>query len=174
MNTRDSDIIQWIDDAAYLVEELKALKKVISAIPFDERPSQQQESMLDIIRKIGYMQEYRYSPVLNVPDNPPDKKSLQNIPELSEAEDILHFKEEAGRFEILDEIIVKRGELISSLRNCPDAFFSEVVAMPEGKITRIDIIREMVRFERIQFKKVAERVLTLDIENHSGKINSTN
>lgn len=147
-----------VDDAAYLQDEVEALKYVISSVPYDEKPGGK-ASILDMVALIGHAQQNYFrvavsqildkkaSPDLDLEDfrktfNPdePDNKSVEKI---------------------LDKIIKHRAAFISMLSNLTPADLEKSVRI-RGKQKNIQtLLDEMLQFERVQLKQVAERVLAI-------------
>ena len=174
MKKTNQDWNKRISDAAYLLDELKALKGVISAIPSRERPLEQ-ESIMDMIVKIGFVQSVYLEPLLADLVHQPDfNKPLQ--PENNPRFDMEAFSgtyfdpseyDDSGTEEIIDNLLKTRSVLISDLKNIPDAALQRDIILKQGDKRLYDILGDMVRFERNQMKRVAERVLSIETERHT-------
>ncbi len=154
-----------LQDAAYLQEELNALKQVIGAIPYTERPLEQ-ESVLDMITRIGYAQSACFLPAIQLvmqagnmktTIQPDYKKTFQP-----------HDYDDIPVDTIIDRIIAERKLLISLLSEAPSsAIYDRNPVNVMGSKSLYELIEEMVNYERDQLKQVAERVLSIDIDHRS-------
>lgn len=161
-----------LEDAAYLEEELQALKQVIASVPARERPLEQ-ESMIDMIAEIGHQQASRYLPAVRklcnetgvTHDRPGNEAEGCEVEERwFDADQINEWHTD----DILNRIIRDRERLIYTLEKHSDELFSRSVEGKEGNKTVYDLLSGMITFERKQLKRVTERVLAIDLERHTG------
>lgn len=150
------------EDAAYLQDEVEALKYVIHNVPFDEKPGGT-ESILEMVALIDHAQVTYYRPILEY------FKNRQNI-DLSDVKKDFHksFKlnmQEGVTVEtILNKIIKHRAALLNLSLQIPAIVWQKKVLINHEEKSLFDIFREMVLFEREQLKKVADRVMSLERE----------
>ncbi len=149
-----------VDDAAWLQDELELLKGMISIVPYLEEPLDQ-ESVFDMIEKIGVACESFYKPILKAAvEHEGDlhlsisrKVELNNPSNKSEKKDIT---------ELLDQIKNLREELLEMMRALQPSELSRKIYL-KGEMTTIEeVISDMVIFDRKQLKHIAERTLALD------------
>lgn len=200
MNSREKEALT--DDIAYLLEELAALKNMLKDIPVAERPVEQ-ESILDMLHAIGYVQnqilEAVYpqkrraasdAPAAN-DNNPTGKKKSADTGKYSPADiqtarDVNNAatSDDQGRSSSMDlfekalslqapedirnadaiiaTILAKRIELVRLVNRLDkdELYSSSSIMMKKTPI--VHLLDEMVRFERNQLKKMAERIQTLE------------
>lgn len=161
-----------LEDAAFLGDELQALKHVIASVPARERPLEQ-ESMIDIIAEIGHLQASRYLPAIRKLGNEMGFTHDQpvNGAEGCEKEEKWFDADQINELDtedILNQIIHDRERLISMLEKHSDELYRRSIEEKEGNTTVYDLLSGMITFERKQLKRVTERVLAIDLERHTG------
>lgn len=156
----EQDASDSIEHAAYLSEELTALKHVISAVPYSEKPPGQ-ESILEMIMMIDHAQISYYKPLISriFSETGSDVKEIDDFratfTPLTEDE---HTKPD----EIISTAIENRAALLDMLNRIPENERSRA-SMHKGTATTIDgLIHEMVAFERNKLREIAERILVID------------
>ncbi|MEX0681819.1 MAG: hypothetical protein WD097_10600 [Balneolales bacterium] len=148
-------------DAAYLAEELNALKRVISAVPYQERPYGQ-ESIRDMLVSIGLKQEKEFKPLVLSKTNI-KRNSKENSEELEAQK---NYSEDKSIEEIIDRISAERTSLIRSLENREEDLLKTTFEYRGSIMTLYAIIEQMVQYDVKQLKQVAERVMAIDMERN--------
>ncbi len=188
------DCDRLLADVAYLQDEMNALKPMISAVPARERPLGQ-DSIIDMIARIGHVQSRYYFPALK---QCREKLNDRHSPYMGDSDgsgsehigsdnDINVFFSQEQTFDpavyddlsteqIIDSISKGRNQLVEMLGSKPEKLFRQKVPLKHEKagetreIPIYDMVSEMVLFERKQLKQVADRVLSIDLEkNTTGK-----
>lgn len=151
-----NNVSEMIEDLGYLQEELEALKYVIPAVPYSERPPGA-VSILDMIGRLKEQQERYYRPLIqNMVRSDSDQ-------EVSWVDDKFQVADDTDMEELLNKTIKKRSSYVHFLRQVPERKW-EVTADPDGQGKRrvAELLREHIEFERRQLKEVADIVMTLD------------
>ncbi|MEX0685958.1 MAG: hypothetical protein WD267_08535 [Balneolales bacterium] len=153
------DAEQLFGHAAYLEEELAALKKVISAVPYEEKPVGQ-HSIIEMIMEIYFAQNNYYGPVIkrlfsDVQPEINDLSTTQLDPNISDLD-------ESKPEEIIDEVIKSRTKLLATLNQIPKHDWERKGIVFGKKTTMLKMLDEMIQFERAKFKEIAHRVLVID------------
>lgn len=149
---------KMVDDAAYLQDEVEALKYVINSVPYDEKPGGK-PSILEMVAIIDHAQQNHFRLVIekimtgrtaSVPDQEDFRKSFS--PAQIEGKSVDR---------VLEKIIKHRAAIISMLGKVSPADLQKTVSI-RGKEKNIHgLLEEMIQFERSQLRQVAERVLTI-------------
>ncbi len=154
----EQDIL--IQDIAWLMEELSELRNLIKEIPFAERPMGQ-ESVLDMLSMIGHASDSFFLPLVR------DRKWEGDIARDISMEFESRLKQvrlsEHEPEQLLDRLIAKRSDFLSELERCGSQVFQKKILLKEGEIQVSDLLEMMVRFDRKQLKKIAERVLAMEL-----------
>jgi len=161
-----------VDDAAYLMDELEALKKVITTIPYSEKPLGQ-DSIQEMIESIETRQrEYFYPAILKIINElgVNDSDSEHFIFNNSNAADT----KSSNIRDVINEIIRIRSKMINMMRECPSEVFNDSSNSGQNDKTLAALLTDMVLFDRNQFKQIAERILTIDLDRQTGKPEITN
>jgi hypothetical protein len=151
---------QLIRDVAWLMEELASLKYMIGTIPYSERPMGQ-ESVLDMLSKIGRASDTFFRPVIcaickggEVIETGLSMKFesvFQNQENIQAEPDVL-----------LDQLIEKRRILVDRLKQCDAKALGRTVQFKEGEMPVSQFLLMMAFFDRRQLKLIAERVLAME------------
>ncbi len=156
------DFEQLASDAAWLLEELDVLKRMLPVIPYHERPMGQ-ESVLDMIAKIGYVTEVYYRPALQFFVNHNAKLHYTSIEEALKFFSDQYYRDSEPNA-LLDRLISNRKELLDFLSQIKKDQFNHRIHM-DGRVWSLaELVHEMVRFDRQQLKQVAERVLDMQTD----------
>lgn len=157
MGYTTKDVSNALDDVSYLLDELNALGSVIGAVPIQDRPTGT-DSVYDMLDRIKHAQKAYYLPLIKDLFTKP-------IPEI----EILDYNESFKRADnyltveqLLSEIKAERHELIDFLNKLPQKDFFTKGEVNGAKVAIIELLNEMVLFERSQLKQVAERVLSIE------------
>lgn len=154
-----NNLHELLDDASYLEDELEALKFVIEAVPYREKPVGEY-SILELIALIDYAQEHIYRPVFErAAQNKPIRKIEQN-PEFT-----FDQKKVTSVNKFLDSIIGHRAALMKTAGKIHKEVWTEQV--DNRDITLLDLLSDMIDNDRSQLRKVAERVMAMNNENGS-------
>ncbi len=150
-----------VEDAAWLQDELELLKGMISIVPCLDKPLEQ-ESICDMIRKIGVACESFYKPVI--------KSALEHKGDLHLSitrnfELQNQDKNPEDVIDLLDMIKNARKELLEMMMALQPDDLKRKVYMEEGITTIEEILTDMVLFDRKQLKLIAERTLALDSDH---------
>lgn len=161
MDFNKDNLEQLQEDAAYLQDEVEALKYVIHNVPFDEKPGGV-ESILEMVALIDYAQMTYYRPILEYFGN---KRGVELA---GISKDFHKFKldmQEGDTVEtILNKIIKHRAALLNLALQIPAIVWQKKVLVDDEEKSLFEIFREMVLFERDQLKKVADRVMSIERE----------
>ena len=157
---------QLIDQAAYLEDELAALKTVISAVPYDEKPPGL-PSIKEMLMEIRRAQESYYAPLIKgiFSDAQPEFNDLQDI---QKSHNDTHASV-VDPLEVIEETMVSRAKLMDILRKIPLNDWDRIGTVNGQELTMRDVLSEMIKFERGKFKEIAERVLVIDASRSSIK-----
>jgi hypothetical protein len=147
-----------VEDAAYLQDEVEALKYVINSVPYDEKPGGK-HSILEMVALIDHAQQNHF------------RIAIQHI--LSGKREAAHEHDDFRKSftsdqidgksvdRVLEKIIKHRAAIISMLEKVTPADLDRTVSI-RGKDKNIHmLLDEMLQFERAQLKQVAERVLAI-------------
>lgn len=152
-----SEIRALFDDVSYLQDELEALKTVITAVPYAERPPGS-VSILDVLAQLREQQERYYRPLIEaVKHNRGDSSEAQTVDENFQIQD-----SEVDVNSILNEVIKKRVDYCNLLCDLPEEKWSQSIVTPDGEKKVTELVREHVEYDRSQLKSIAERVMALD------------
>jgi hypothetical protein len=157
---------QITNDAAYLIDELKALKLVLPSIPFANRAGSDL-SVLQILELVNYIQ-LKFIDLLNLVLSNAKLDSIDfNIDDLR-IDFTNHLKSSTleGNTDhnfILDNCISQRIRVVEKIHSLHISTNS-----PEMKTSILNILSSIVNSERLLFKQIAERVLTIDPQNQHG------
>lgn len=156
------DFKQAVSDAAWLVEELNMLKQMLHVIPYSERPMGQ-ESVLDMLAKIGYINDVYYRPALEISVN-----RNTHLQFTSAVEALRHFSDQyymdSEPIALLDRLIISRKKLLHFLSQIETDHFNHRIQTDGREVTFSELVDGMVRFDRQQLKQVAERVLDMQMD----------
>jgi len=152
-----------IEDAAWLTEELASLKRMLPGLPHAERPMGQ-ESVMDMLAKIGAAHEQFFLPLFNsLQRGGASEISVENVDlETLQSNQIT----DDDPLKLLDELISQRHALVAILEKLDESAIHSVVSLKNGKTDVFSLINRMILFDRTQLKKVAERMLAVDAERH--------
>jgi hypothetical protein len=147
-----------VEDAAYLQDEVEALKYVINSVPYDEKPGGR-HSILEMVALIDHAQQNHF------------RLAMQQI--LAGRKDVAFDQEDFRKSfspdqiegksvdRVLEKIIKHRAAIISMLGKVTPADLHKTVNI-RGKDKNIHmLLDEMLQFDRAQLKQVAERVLAI-------------
>lgn len=150
------------EDAAYLQDEIEALKYVIHNVPFDEKPGGT-ESILEMVALIDHAQVVYYRPVLEQYKSKSDS-DLVDIKRNFDQSFKLELKEGDTVETVLNRIIKHRAALLNLASQIPAIQWQKKIITDRKKKSLFEIFEEMVHFERQQLKKVADRVMSIERE----------
>lgn len=164
---REISLDKLVSDACYLCDELQALKNVIEAVPYSEKPVQQ-DSILDMICKIDLVQRMYLENGLKHArkGNLDDAPLIPDVDSVPESHNDNTTAEEPSAIAAIDAIIDKRRELLNQFHDTMQALNHK---RDDGSYTAAGdylhkLLYDLVYFERKQLKEVAERVLSIDTE----------
>jgi len=147
-----------LDDASYLIDEMEALSLVIKAIPITERPAGSY-SVLEYIGAIDYAQKTYYHEIirLSISEKNIDVKSHNSTfnPDL--------VSKEAS--EVIESLIQNRNELVSFLKSLQEIHWETSFTLNSENTTILELLTEMIQFERATLREIADRVLAIDQKN---------
>ncbi|HYW34437.1 MAG TPA: hypothetical protein VE868_03420 [Balneolaceae bacterium] len=157
---------QLIDDAAYLQDEAEALKYVIDNVPYNESLPDERYSIAEMLLLIDHAQLSYYRPII--------KEAVEN-PRPTHLDDFIDFKETFdpdGEIlnniqKLLSNLAKHRAGVINTLKNISIIDWETVVYKNEQQILLYDFVREMIRFDRRQLKKIAELVRVFNDQKQS-------
>jgi hypothetical protein len=162
MNKLFSEIL---DDAEYLIDELNALNQVIKAIPYAESAGNDL-AVIDLIGLVDYIQ-VQYTSLL--------EENFQNgrtqfgsfSPDRLRIDYAQNLKDKNIDFADIEPILSNCKNNRRILVNLISKYHSQGID-DAIKNSLTDDIMAIVLFERLLFKEIAERVLTIDIQNSYG------
>jgi hypothetical protein len=146
------------EDAAYMQDEAEALKYVIDQVPCQEHPPGER-SIAEILLFIDYAQRrYFRSALEEAVENP----RPTHIDKLSDFEDT--FEPDRKRIDdiqtLLNDVAKHRAAVINTIKNISLIDWDKEVYINNREILLIDFIGQMIRFDHIQLKKIADLVRT--------------
>lgn len=148
---------QLIEDATYLQDEAEALKYVIDDVPHQESPPEGR-SIAEILFLIDHAQLSYYRPILEKAVNNPRPTHLENFDHFEET-----FEPEQEKLENIQKLLSKlakhRAGVINTMSNISLIDWETTVYKKNQQILLFDFIREMIRFDRRQLKKIADLVM---------------
>lgn len=153
----ESRLHQLLDDASYLSDELEALKFVIEAIPYREKPVGK-SSILEMIALIDHTQENIYRPLF---EQAAQHKKIQRT---AEPEFTFQQDKVTSVNKFLDSIIAHRISLMKTANTIYLGTWFDPVK--DNGITLLDLLSEMIDNERRQLRKIAERVMAMNNNEH--------
>lgn len=158
MSTNREDVDSLIEDLTFLQDELEALKYVISAVPYTERPPGG-NSIMDMIALIKEQQEQYYRPLVeNTLNNKADKNR-----QLSPVDDEYQLDEDQNDIDsLLNKTIKKRASFINLLGKISTEDWNRDTKAADKQTGIATLIRQQIEFDRKQLKKVAEHVMALE------------
>jgi hypothetical protein len=159
------ELDQLIEDAAYLQDEAEALKYVIDEVPYNERPPERY-SIAEMLLLIDHAQLSYYRPVLEEAVGNPRPTHLNNF---------THFKETFEPDEeklrdiqkLLSRLAKHRAGVINTIKNISLIDWETVLYNGEQQLLLFNFIQEMIRFDREQFKKIADLVMVFNAEKQN-------
>jgi hypothetical protein len=158
MDKLEGRIKRIINDIAYLVDELQALGYVIDSVPVHEKPPGSQ-SVYEMFALIDHAQVNHYKLLLNkmlaYKDGDIEAGNYEKTfaPNASDDNNV---------HELLSEISANRNNLLTKLNELETAAWLTQGSINGQGYTVIDLMEEMVDFERNQLREIAERVLALE------------
>lgn len=159
--TRES-VDRLINDALYLQDELEALKYVISAVPYTEKPPDQL-SILEMIAMIKHGQSEFYRPAA---ENLVSRtRSVAKVNEDFKSNFDGNDYTDIDINRLIDKIIKHRVSFVNFLKDVPVNQWEDTDLIRGQSKSLFRLITEMIQFERGQLKSVAERVLTIQDNN---------
>lgn len=148
---------QLIEDATYLQDEAEALKYVIDEVPHQETPPEGR-SIAEMLLLIDHAQLSYYRPILQKAVKNPRPTHLENFDHFEET-----FEPEEEKLENIQKLLSKlakhRAGVINTMNNISLIDWETSIYRNEKEILLFDFIREMIRFDRRQLKKIADLVM---------------
>jgi hypothetical protein len=157
MGYTNKDVSDTIDDVSYLIDELSALRHVIKAVPFQERPTGT-DSVYDMLDRVSHAQREYFFPLIK-------EIFSQPIPVIQVSDYKDTFKRAEDKLsaeELLDEIIQHRMEIMNYIGQLPESEFNSRGKINGIETSILELLKQMVTFERKQLKEIAERVLSIE------------
>ncbi len=152
------------DDAAYLLEEIDALEKIIEVVPYNEKPFGQ-ESVLEMLGKITCAESNIFVPsfkqIVNGSYKMPDNFDR-------EIDNHCHsqFFDETDPHEVFISLKESRKTTLELLKSLMKMLHNEKVDSENRNSRRgvlVYVMRKMIDFDRLQLKNAAEKVLSIEI-----------
>lgn len=148
---------QLIEDAAYLQDEAEALKYVIDDVPHQENPPEGR-SIAEMLLLIDHAQLSYFRPILEKAVKNPRPTHLENVDHFEET-----FEPDEEKLENIQKLLSKlakhRAGVINTMNNISLIDWETTVYKNNQQILLFDFIREMIRFDRRQLKKIADLVM---------------
>lgn len=151
------EVEQLVEDVAYLQDEAEALRYVIESVPYTQSPPGK-PSIAEMLLSIDYVQRAYYRPALEAtrdnsrPLRPGRREEVLDDFELDErkAEEIQN---------VLRKLAKHRAGLVNLIKRIPLIDWEKTVAREGEKLTLVEFVREMVRYERARLKDIADQVM---------------
>ena len=157
MEYSNEQLLVLIEDAEYLLDEAEALGYVINSVPVYEKPPGA-ESVFEMLALIDYAQKKFYRPAI--------EQIYRQTSARIEIEDYRKTfsldEDEKDVMKLLGHIGKNRSAIITFIKKMPikDLLIQGSI---NGKSRSIaSLIEEMVEMERVQLKRVADRILSID------------
>ncbi len=149
--SQSAEVQSLIEDIAYLAHELEALKGVIEAVPYQERPPGT-VSILDMIARLREQQEAYYQPLIERTLTGASTADLKPVDES-------YTEENQDAEQVLNSVIEKRNSYTAYLKSISSEQWNNST---DSTGSVIDIVKDHILFDRSLMKEIAEIVLTLD------------
>jgi hypothetical protein len=151
------ELNQLIEDAAYLQDEAESLKYVIDEVPYNERPPEQY-SIAEMLLLIDHAQLTYYRPVLEEAVGDPRPTHLDNFAPFKET-----FEPDEEKLKDIQKLLSKlakhRAGVISTIKSISLIDWESIIYKNNQQLLLFNFIQEMIRFDREQFKKIADLVM---------------
>jgi len=162
------DNMEYIaEDAAYLIDELEALKPLLPVIPYSDQPGDSL-SVLNLIELIDFVQQ-KFLAKLQAEFTGDLKQSYHfDLNTKTLRVEFINQNKKKSDFSvdvnlILSSCINNRHEIITAVQQILSSVNDKL-----GRETINGALRSLVNFERLIFKEIAERVLTIDPQKNNG------
>jgi len=154
------DVKQVLEDARYLQDEIEALKYVIHDVPYEEKPAAGEYSILEMVGMIDHAQVAFYRPAM-------EEMIRHSAPDVTVSTDYERSfklrKDENDTVEtILNRIIKHRAAFLNFMSKIKPLEWERSGFISGKRRSVFSLLNELVEFERLQLKRVAERVMTLN------------
>ncbi|MDI6400754.1 hypothetical protein QLX67_02015 [Balneolaceae bacterium ANBcel3] len=160
---KTENICTLIDDAAYLCDELAALKMVAESVPVMERP-EGQDSLFDKIAKIFWMQEQLFLPFFySYSEKVPPSDCMNYAAKGNKQTSYRDVMELYPDIHVLTTACIeKRKELLSILKTIDSSSWKQMCIYDGEENKAGEVLAEMVTLERKILKEAAERVMIFE------------
>lgn len=159
------DLDQLKEDACYLQNEAEALTYVIEEVPYRQNPPGER-SIAELLLYIDHAQLSYYRPVLETAFKKTRPVRLSDFPHFEET-----FEVEEEKLDDIQKVLRKiskhRAAVINVIDNIPLIDWETIIYGDEKTLTMYDFIKEMVRFDRLILKKIAEQVMAYSQQRHA-------
>lgn len=165
MSGKKNHISELFDDAAYLLEEMDALEEMIEIIPYDEKPFGQ-ESVMEMLAEISYADRHYFAPLIKDIVNGSYSIHDKPLQEVDKLDCSLAIDNTIPK-EVFSRIRMSRKETMDLLSSAFRVLHSgNADSEPEksGRVALGCLMRKMVDFDRLQLKKIAEKILSINFE----------
>lgn len=154
------DVKKVLEDARYLQDEIEALKYVIHDVPYEEKPAVGEYSILEMVGMIDHAQVAFYRPAI-------EEMIRNSAPDVTVSTDYERSfklrKDENDTVEtILNRIIKHRAAFLNFMSKIKPLEWERSGFINGKRRSVFSLLNELVEFERLQLKRVAERVMTLN------------
>lgn len=150
-----TQVNQFIEDAAYLQDEADAMQYVIEEVPYDESP-EGKRSIGEMLLLIDHAQTSYYRPVF-------EETISRSRP--THVDNFIHYEESFefdGDIEDIQKILRKiskhRAAVVNIFEKTSLIDWESVIYDNDQQILLYDFMRRMIRFERGMLKNIANRV----------------
>jgi hypothetical protein len=165
MAVSQEELDRLVEDAAYMQNEAEALKYVIDEVPWQQNLPDQR-SITEILLFIDHAQRYYFRSSLEEAVN---SRRLVYIDTLSDFEKTFDAdKKKIGNIQILlNDVAKHRAGVINTIKNISSIDWETTIYVGQHEILLLEFIRQMIRFDHIQLKKIADMVRTFSEQKHN-------
>ncbi len=157
MEYSNDQLKELIEDAEYLLDEAEALGYVINSVPVYDKPPGS-ESVFEMLAIIDHAQKKFYRQAIEqIYKRPGSTIRLEDFRKTFTVDE-----DEKNASKLLIHIGKNRSAIITFLKKMPlkDMLIQGTLNGKDRSIA--SLVEEMVEFERVQLKRVAERILSID------------
>jgi hypothetical protein len=158
MDFSKDDISAVIRQAGVLQDEIEALKYSVNSVPFEEKLTSNDVSLIEMVALIDHAQETYYKPL--VENLRKKERSLVTRQEHFTSTFVYEPDPEKTVEEVLNRVIKHRAAFLSYLEKLPVIDWDRSTYMNGKRMTIFDLLIEMTQWEKEHLRKIAEIVMT--------------
>jgi hypothetical protein len=165
MAVSQEQLDRLVEDAAYMQNEAEALKYVIDEVPWQQNLPDQR-SIAEMLLFIDHAQRYYFRSSLEEAVN---SRRPVHIDKLSDFEKTFDAdKKKIDNIQILlDDVAKHRAGVINMIKKVSSIDWDTTIYIGQQEILLFEFIQQMIRFDHIQLKKIAEMVRTFSEQKHN-------